>query len=124
MHKIAKLNDIKLIFNNKQGAVETGVLNLDDSIENFKFIQIICHFGGLVSAPEGFLADLYPVSFIKQNYGKNIIQSSPTIEGEKISIEHLYFNFKNKGQIEIVENKTSGIASIVNNRIYQIYAWN
>ena len=122
--RLANLNDIKLIFNNKQGAVETGVLNLDDSIENFKFIQIIYQFGGSTSNPEGFLADLYPVSFIKQNYGKNIIQSSPTIEGEKISIEHLYFNFKNKGQIEIVENKTSGIASIVNNRIYQIYAWN
>ena len=122
--RLTNLNDIKLIFNNTQGAVETGILNLNDSIENFKFIQIIYQFGGSISNPEGFLSDLYPVSFLKQNYNKGIIRGNSTYEKTVIFAEHLYFCFRNKNQIEILENLSSTPTAISNNRIYQIYAWN
>ena len=124
-NKLENLSKIKLIFNNKQ-TTETGIFTLDDSIENYKFINIVYAFSsdstGLVSVGSA----VFNTDFLKSHYNSGLSFANISIaeNGVNVTLECMYVKFINGTQINIEENRATNNAVLSNNKIYQIYAWN
>lgn len=124
-NKLENLNKIKLIFNNKQ-TTNTGIFTLDDSIENYKFINIIYAFGGDPTNLVAVGSATFCTDFLKSHYNAGLTFATTSIaeNGSDVTFEQLYVKFINGTQINIEENRGTNNATLSNNKIYQIYAWN
>lgn len=124
-NKLENLNKIKLIFNNKQ-TTNTGIFTLDDSIEKYKFINIVYAFGDDSTALVSVGSATFDTDFLKSHYNAGLAFANTAIaaNGVNVTFEQLYVKFINGTQINIVENRSTNNAILSNNKIYQIYAWN
>lgn len=122
---LENLSKIKLIFNNKQ-TTETGIFSLDDSIEKYKFINIVYAFGGDSTGLVSVGSATFDTDFLKSHYNAGLAFANTAIaaNGVNVTFEQLYVKFINGTQINIVENRSTNNAILSNNKIYQIYAWN
>ncbi|WP_373078163.1 hypothetical protein [Fusobacterium varium] len=119
------MSKTKLIFNNKQ-TTETGILTLDDSIEKYKFINIVYSFSTDANGVSSIKSTVFNTEFLKKHYNSGLTLHITGIN-ENMNIttsEHLYIRFISRTQIKIEENRTTNNAILSNNKIYQIYAWN
>ena len=119
------MSKIKLIFNNKQ-TTETGILTLNDSIEKYKFINIVYSFSNDANGASSIKSTVFNTEFLKKHYNSGLTLNTTVVnEGMNTTItEHLYIKFINGTQIKIEENRATNNANLKNNKIYQIYAWN
>ena len=119
------MSKIKLIFNNKQ-TIETGIFSLDDSIEKYKFINIVYAFGGDPTSLIAVGLAVFNTDFLKSHYNSGLTFATTSIaaNGVNITFEQLYVKFINGTQINIEENRSTNNVTLSNNKIYQIYAWN
>lgn len=124
-NKLENLCKIKLIFNNKQ-TTETGIFTLDDSIEKYKFINIVYAFGGDPTRLTSVGSAVFNTDFLKNNYNAGLAFTNTAIaaNGVNTTFEQLYVKFINGTQINIEENRSTNNAILNNNKIHQIYAWN
>ncbi|GAA6323568.1 hypothetical protein F350042L8_06660 [Fusobacterium ulcerans] len=123
--KLENLSKTKLIFNNKQ-TTETGIFTLDDSIEKYKFINIVYAFGGDPTKLISVGSAVFNTDFLKSHYNSGLAFANTAIaeNGVNVTFEHLYVKFINGTQINIEENRSTNNAVLNNNKIHQIYAWN
>ena len=122
---LENLSKTKLIFNNKQ-TTETGIFTLDDSIEKYKFINIVYAFGGDPTKLISVGSAVFNTDFLKSHYNSGLAFANTAIaeNGVNVTFEHLYVKFINGTQINIEENRSTNNAVLNNNKIHQIYAWN
>lgn len=116
-----------MIFDNKQTSI-TGTFNLTDSIENYRFINIIHSYGGNDKSWFAINSDVYNVEFIKTHYNRVFVLSSSKADSASNlpDIEHIYIMFINKKQFKITEvnSVTTNNSIKENNKLRKIYAWN
>ena len=118
------LGKVKLLFDNEQNS-ETGIFNLNDSIESYKFINIIYSFGYKGKLLDAAKTCIFNVEFLKKHYGAGIFLDIVTInESKAIVVEFLKIIFIDKQHFNLIENKANSGVTTSNNKIYQIYAWN
>ncbi len=124
-NKLENLSKIKLIFNKKQ-TTNTGIFTLDDSIEKYKFINIVYAFGGDSTRIAFVSSAVFNTDFLKNNYNTQLTFATTAINpnGVDVTFEHLYVKFINGTQINIEENRATPNGTLSNNKIHQIYAWN
>ena len=124
-NKLENLSKIKLIFNNKQ-TTNTGIFTLDDSIEKYKFINIVYAFGGDSTSIASVSSAVFNTDFLKNNYNTGLTFNTTAIapNGVDATFEHLYVKFINGTQINIEKNIATPNGNVSNNKIHQIYAWN
>ena len=79
LYLLTNLNNIKLIFDNKQ-TTDTGIFNLENSIEKFTFVNVIYSFGGSKNAVDSIKSTIFPVALLKQKYNCIFNLSAPYVK--------------------------------------------